>query len=144
MKLNLSVLIALLLIPVFVLLFELSLYNYLLYHTIIEFFAVFVGLSLTLLSLATVRVSSNKLFVKIGVLYFFVSLVDFVHTLGYKGMNIFHTWTANQPTQLWILGRFLEVFGMFTIFFLPGLRNDCGAIAFLPVRIFPRCNFTKR
>lgn len=132
MKLNLSVLIALLLIPVFVLLFELSLYNYLLYHTIIEFFAVFVGLSLTLLSLATVRVSSNKLFVKIGVLYFFVSLVDFVHTLGYKGMNIFHTWTANQPTQLWILGRFLEVFGMFTIFFLPGLRND-GFIIFLSI-----------
>ncbi|MEN3043366.1 MAG: MASE3 domain-containing protein, partial [Fervidobacterium sp.] len=34
----------------------------------------------------------------VGVIYLFTSIVDYVHTLAYKGMNIFTVWTANQPT----------------------------------------------
>lgn len=117
-----SVLITVSLILIFGVLYEVSLVNYLLYHTVIEFFAIFVGLSLTLISITTINTSKNRLFTKIGLLYLFVSTVDFVHTLGYKGMNIFPNWTANEPTQLWILGRSLEVFGMFLLFPLR-LRN---------------------
>jgi len=106
------------LVVVFLVLYEISFYNYLLYHTTIEFFAIFVGFSLSLIAFSTRSICKNKLFAKIGIIYFFVSATDFIHTLAYKGMNIFHGWTANEPTQLWILGRTLEIGGFFALYFL--------------------------
>ena len=106
------------LLVTFLVLYYISFYNYLFYHTTIEFFAIFVGFSLSLVAFATRNISKNKLFAKIGIIYFFVSSTDFIHTLAYKGMNIFHGWTANEPTQFWILGRMLERGGFVALYFL--------------------------
>lgn len=103
---------------VFLVLYDISLYNYLFYHTTIELFAIFVGFSLSLIAIVTLPISRNKLFTKIGIIYLFVAIVDYVHTLAYKGMNIFAGWTANEPTQLWILGRTMEAIGFFLLFYL--------------------------
>lgn len=106
---------------IFLALFFVAQNNSLLYHAIIEFFAIFTGLSIVLISFATREFNQNKIFLKFGTVYLFVSGVDFLHTLAYKGMGVFRGWTANQPTQFWIAGRSLEVLGFFLILFVPGL-----------------------
>ncbi|HOJ89091.1 MAG TPA: MASE3 domain-containing protein [Pseudothermotoga sp.] len=106
---------------IFLALFFVARNNFLLYHVIIEFFAIFTGLSIVLISFATREYNQNKIFLKFGTVYLFVSSVDFLHTLAYKGMGVFRGWTANQPTQFWIAGRSLEVLGFFLILFVPRL-----------------------
>lgn len=108
---------------IFSVLFSLARRNYVLYHTIIEFFAIFTGLSITLVSFATREFSENKIFTKFGLLYLFVSSLDFLHTLAYKGMGVFRGWTANQPTQFWIAGRLLETIGFFLVAFFQKLSE---------------------
>lgn len=118
---------------IFSVLFFLARRNYVLYHTIIEFFAIFTGLSITLVSFATWEFSRNKIFTKFGILYFFVSSVDFLHTLAYKGMGVFRGWTANQPTQFWIAGRLMETIGFFLIVFFPRLGEKAILSVFGPL-----------
>lgn len=121
-------------IAIFLILYDVSLYNYLLYHTTIELFTIFVGLSISLVALVTMNIGKNKIFILIGTLYLYVSIIDYVHTLAYKGMNIFPTWTANEPTQLWILGRLLQALGIFFIFYL-GVDKLKNRFFFLGVTI---------
>jgi diguanylate cyclase (GGDEF)-like protein/PAS domain S-box-containing protein len=44
----------------------------------------------------------------LGIAYLFVGFIDIIHTLAYSGMGIFLEHDANLPTQLWIIGRYLE------------------------------------
>ncbi|KAF2957949.1 diguanylate cyclase [Thermotoga sp. Ku-13t] len=108
---------------IFIALFFVARKNYLLYHSIIEFFAIFTGLSISLVSFATRGFNQNRIFMKFGIVYLFVPIVDFLHTLAYKGMDVFRNWTANQPTQFWIVGRSLEVLGFFLILFFPKITE---------------------
>ncbi len=121
-------------IAIFLILYDVSLYNYLLYHTTIELFTIFAGLSISLVALVTMNIGKNKIFILIGILYLYVSIIDYVHTLAYKGMNIFPTLTANEPTQLWILGRLLQALGTFFIFYL-GVDKLKNRLFFLGVTI---------
>jgi len=50
----------------------------------------------------------NNYLLFLGIGYFFVGLVDTIHTLSYKGMGVFPGYDANLPTQLWIAARYLE------------------------------------
>ncbi|TYB92277.1 MAG: HD domain-containing protein [Kosmotoga sp.] len=84
--------------------------NYLLFHSIIEISAIVVASMVVLI--AFISYKENNFLIRLGVLYSFILVTDFLHTMAYKGMSVFHGWTANQPTQLWILGRGIEVFGM--------------------------------
>ncbi|WP_041075489.1 sensor domain-containing diguanylate cyclase [Thermotoga caldifontis] len=110
--------------------------NYLLYHSIIEFFAIFTGLSISLVSFATRGFNQNRIFMKFGIVYLFVPIVDFLHTLAYKGMGVFRNWTANQPTQFWIAGRSLEVLGFFLILFFPKITERALFFLFGPLTAF--------
>jgi len=123
-------------IPVFAALFFLSRINYLLYHTIIEFFAIFTGLSIGLIAYATRGFNQNRIFIKFGVVYVFVAIVDFLHTLAYKGMGVFPNWTANQPTQFWIAGRLLETLGFVLILYFPKLSERTLFFLFGPLTTF--------
>lgn len=84
--------------------------NYLLFHSIIEVSAIVVASMVVLV--AFIGYKKNNFLIRIGILYLFILIIDFLHTMAYKGMGVFPDWTANQPTQLWILGRGIEVFGM--------------------------------
>lgn len=134
---------------ILILLFLLSRYNYLSYHTVIELFAIFTGFSITLVAFSTKKLAENPVFTKFGVLYLFVSSVDFLHTTSYKGMAIFPNWGADQPTQFWIIGRLLETVGFVTILFLSKMKEKyfsliVGTITISSVvsvffKIFPKC-----
>jgi hypothetical protein len=42
-----------------------------------------------------------------GVSSVFVSLIEILHTLTFKGLGVFPAGGANLPTQLWIAFRYL-------------------------------------
>ncbi len=85
-----------------------SLYSFLLFHSIAEIFSIIVMGSIFALAWNTRHWMENDYFLFIGIAFLFVSLIDFLHTLAYKGMNIFPGYDANLPTQLWILARYIQ------------------------------------
>ena len=85
-----------------------SLYSYLLFHSLAEIFSIVVAFAIFILAWNARRFLDNNYLLLIGIAYFFVAILDLVHTLAYKGMGIFQAYDADLPTQLWIAGRYLE------------------------------------
>jgi hypothetical protein len=50
----------------------------------------------------------NNLFKLVGISAFFIGIIDLLHTLSYKGMNLFEGYDSDLPTQLWIVARFIQ------------------------------------
>jgi diguanylate cyclase (GGDEF)-like protein/PAS domain S-box-containing protein len=84
-----------------------SLYSYLLFHTLVEVFTVIVMSSIFLLAWNTRQWMEENYFLFIGIVFLFVAFIELIHTLAYKGMDIFHGYGPNLPTQLWILARYM-------------------------------------
>ncbi|MCX7815978.1 MAG: diguanylate cyclase [Syntrophales bacterium] len=82
--------------------------NYLLFHSIAEIFSIVIACCIFILAWNTKNFISNNYLLFLGIAYLFVGIIDFVHTLAYKGMNIFVGYDANLPTQLWIAARYTE------------------------------------
>ncbi|HEN20852.1 MAG TPA: diguanylate cyclase [Desulfobacteraceae bacterium] len=85
-----------------------SIYSYILFHIIAEGFSIVIAVSLFLIVWNTRKLSINNYILFISIGFFFSGLIDFVHTLAYKGMGIFQEFDANLPTQLWIISRYLQ------------------------------------
>lgn len=82
--------------------------NFLLFHTVAELFSIVIAFGIFIVAWNTRRFASNNYLLFLGIIYLFVAIIDLTHTLAYKGMNIFHGYGANLPTQLWIGARYLE------------------------------------
>ncbi len=87
-------------------LFFISNYSYLLFHSLIEIFAILVASAVFVIGWNSV--SENRFFKFVGVSYIFIAAIDILHTLSYSGTGIFPGYDANLPTQLWILARYIE------------------------------------
>lgn len=85
-----------------------SLYSYLLFHSLTEIFSIVIGWSIFVLAWNSQQRLENHHLLFLGVAFFFISLLDMLHTLAYKGMGIFPTHDANLATQLWIAARYLQ------------------------------------
>ena len=99
---------AILALGVFACLYVSSLYSYLLFHGIAEIFSILVCACIFIITLNSRRFIQNGYLLFIGVAYFFVAVIDGIHTLAYKGMGVFPGYDANLPTQLWIAARYLQ------------------------------------
>ncbi|RLM57591.1 PAS domain S-box protein [Halobellus sp. Atlit-31R] len=82
--------------------------NYLLFHSLVELFAITVAFAVFVIVWNARDELDTAYFAVIGVGYLFVGGIDLLHTLAYKGMGVFPAAGADLPTQLWILGRYLE------------------------------------
>lgn len=98
---------AFLLAPV-ALLIAVSFQNYLLFHTLVELFTVVIAVLLCVVAWQTYRFSHNHFLMYLACGYFWIGSLDLVHTLIYKGMNIFPVVVANPATQFWIATRYFE------------------------------------
>ncbi len=87
-------------------------YNYVLFHTLAEMFAVVVFMCIFVITFNARRFLNNNYLVFIGLAYLFVGGVDLLHALAYKGMGVFPGTGANLATQLWLLGRYLQTFSL--------------------------------
>lgn len=92
---------------VFVLLYMSSKYNYLLFHTLAEFFSICIAITVFLITWNSVRFLQNHYLIVVGLAYLFIGFLDLFHTISYKGMAIFvdYDYHANQ---LWIAARYFE------------------------------------
>ena len=101
-------------------LYALSRTNYLLYHSLIELFAVGVAVSVFTIGWNTRHiVTSNTLFL-LAVAYGCIAGLDLLHTLAYSGMGVFPDRGSDLPTQLWIATRFLEALSLLAAALLLG------------------------
>ncbi|MFX0114875.1 MAG: MASE3 domain-containing protein [Candidatus Hodarchaeota archaeon] len=101
-----------------------SLYSYLLFHTLAEIFSIVIAFSIFVIAWNTRRISGNKYFLFLGISYLFIGGIDLIHTLAYKGLEIFQGYDANLPTQLWISARYLESISLFVAVFIIGKEID--------------------
>jgi signal transduction histidine kinase/CheY-like chemotaxis protein len=96
-----------------------SFYNYLLFHSLAEFFSIVIGCGIFMVAWNGQRFLNNDYLLFLGTAYLFVAGIDFLHTLSYSGMGVFPNYDTNLPTQLWIVARYLESFSLvFAFFFL--------------------------
>lgn len=126
--------------------------NYLLFHSLVEVFAIIVAALIYVLGTQTYRHSQNDTFLFLGIAYLNVAILDFAHTLTYKGMGVFPAFDADIPTQLWIAGRFVEAFSFLIVLLLRerkinrrvvtaiyALITSLLLLSIMTFRIFPVC-----
>jgi PAS domain S-box-containing protein len=85
-----------------------SMYSYILFHIVAESFSIVIAFSLFMIAWNTRQLTTNNYVLFLSIAFLFAGLIDFVHTLAYKGMGIFQGFDANLPTQLWIAARYLQ------------------------------------
>jgi len=85
-----------------------NLYNYLLFHTLVEIFSVVVACGIFIIAWNTRRIMNNNYFLFVGIASLFVAFIEIAHILAYKGMGIFPGASADLATQLWITSRYLQ------------------------------------
>ena len=105
-----------------------SLYSYLLFHSLIEIVTIAIALALFILTWNTRAYSENSCLRLLGIGYAFSALIDLVHTLAYKGMNVFPDYGANLPTQLWIAARYLQTVTLVAAPLVLGRRLHDGVV----------------
>lgn len=99
-----------LIIPVIVtiILFAISQYNYLLFHTLAEFIAVSIGMLMFAVAWNTYKYSRNNFLMFVASAYFWIAIIDLFHALAYKGMNIFPIMNESPAIELWLSARYME------------------------------------
>jgi len=99
-----------------------SLYNYLLFHSIAEGFIIVIAICIFLIAWNSRRITDNDYFTFLSIAFLFIGGIEFLHMLGYPGMNIFIGYGTNLATQLWILVRYLESISFLIATILLGKR----------------------
>jgi len=85
-----------------------SYYNYLLFHTLAEFFSIVIGGGIFVICWNSKKYIDNSFFLVVGISFVFIGFIDLIHSLAYTGMPIFPDYDSNLPTQLWITARYLQ------------------------------------
>ncbi|NJD90303.1 MAG: hypothetical protein FIA91_02105 [Geobacter sp.] len=85
-----------------------SLYSYLLFHSLVEITTIAISFTLFIIAWHAGKFLANDCLKFLGIGYAFIAVLDLLHTLAYKGMNVFPGYNANLPTQLWIAARYLQ------------------------------------
>jgi PAS domain S-box-containing protein len=111
--------------------------GYLLFHVLIELFAVIVGIAIAIIAYYMYKFTRNDFLLFMGIGFFWTALLDLFHMLSYYGMNIFADVTTQNPsTTLWIFARLFQIT---TLLVAPFIRFDtisprivfalCGVLA---------------
>jgi signal transduction histidine kinase len=130
-----------------------SRYSYLLFHSVAEIFSIVIACGVFMLSWNSRERGRTDALTFLGIACLFVALIDLVHTLAYRGMNIFPA-DSNTPTQLWIAARYLQsltlvLFGIIVrserkppyalVFAAYGTVTALVLACIYPWRLFPFC-----
>ncbi len=103
-----------------------SIYNFLLFHSLAEFFSIFIAFTVFSIAWNSKKFSDNHYILFLGIAFAFIGTIDLVHLLAYKDMNVFTNYDANLPTQLWIAARYLQALTLLIapIFFVRKLKYN--------------------
>jgi len=109
-----------------IVLYIISLNNYLLFHGIVELVGIAIAFSIFILVWNTRKFLPDAFFLIIGISLLFTGSLDLIHTLAFKGMGVFAGNSADLPTQLWIAARYFQVIAIFiaTLFIGKSITKD--------------------
>jgi diguanylate cyclase (GGDEF)-like protein/PAS domain S-box-containing protein len=82
--------------------------SYLLFHTVVEIFAIVVSVSILLFVWVGRRYITNGYLIVLGGSYGVIALMDVFHTLTFRGMNILALNSLNFSPDFWLSARLLE------------------------------------
>lgn len=99
---------------ILVLLLVMQYFNFALFHTVAELFAVIVAVSVFMVMWNSRRFLDNNYLLFLGISLLFVAAIDVAHLITYRGVGIVPDVGVDVPTQFWIAGRFLQA-GVFLI-----------------------------
>lgn len=95
-------------ITIIILLYLISLNNYLLFHIVIELFSVYFAYVIFLIVWKSRSRLENRYLLVLGAGYFFVGSFDFLSTLAFHHMRVFLGFDTDLTAKFWIVARFLE------------------------------------
>ncbi len=137
---------------VFALLFVMSRYDYLLFHSIAEIFSSVIAMTIFIIAWHTRRHLDNDFLLFLGIAFLFIGAIDLLHMLAYKGMGVFDGYDTDLPTQLWIAARYMQALSLLLapLFLTRKLKVQAAFIIYSVVtallllsvftfRIFPAC-----
>jgi signal transduction histidine kinase len=107
---------------IFALLYYLSLYSYLLYHSLAEIFSIVIAAGIFMVAWNSRKFMDNNYFLFIGISYLFVAFLDLIYTLVYPGMGVFPGYGSNLAAQLWISARYVESIALLVAIFFIGRK----------------------
>lgn len=107
-----------------VLLLPLLSYNGLIFHTLIESFAIIIAILAFVVVYSTYPFSQSHHLMFVGCGYFWVGILDFCHTVSFSTLAPLIDVSSGATIQFWIAARFLEA----------------GVLLFLPSFIFKKVN----
>lgn len=126
--------------------------NFPFFHIIVELFSIVVACGIFIISWHTRHLHENGFITFLGVSSLSVAIIDLLHVLTYKGLEVMPQSGAPVATQLWIAGRFLQATSILLAFFFlqRRLRDTTLLVTFLSVtallissifvwKIFPDC-----
>ncbi len=105
-----------------------SVYSYLLFHTLAEFFSIVIACGMFMVAWNSRRFMDNHYLLFMGIAYLFVGGLDLVHTLSFKGMRIFGEGDTNTATQFWIAARYMESLSLLISPFMLNRRLHSGGL----------------
>ncbi len=122
-----------LLIIATVFLWLVSLYNFALYHTTVEFITIAISVAIFLLVWKSRRIIDNNYLLFVGITFVFIAILDFFHTLVYQGVGIFPDGGGALSTRFWIAARYLQAvtFLAAPLFIRRNIRLDLVALVYL-------------
>ncbi|MDY0130122.1 MAG: MASE3 domain-containing protein [Methanosarcina vacuolata] len=95
-------------ITIVILLYLISLNNYLHFHIVIELFSVYFAYVIFLIVWKARSHLENRYLLILGVSYFFVGSFDFLSALAFHHTGAFPGFGTNLTAQFWTISRFLE------------------------------------
>ena len=106
-------------------LLPISLHSQLLFHTLVELFAVLIAITCFVVAWNTYAFSRNHHLMFLGIGYLWVGVIDLGHTLTFPGMP-FSGANNNTTVQLWVVARSTEAILMLLAPLVIGLRFHRG------------------
>lgn len=83
-----------------------------LFHLLAELASIVIAFSIFLLAWPSRRLLVHDYLLFFGFVYLTVGSIDLAHTISYKGMGILVVESADPPTQLWIIARYIEALAL--------------------------------
>jgi hypothetical protein len=105
MKFKQKLSLEIILLTILILGFDLIINNYLFFHVIVELFSIVILFVLFSITWNARRFLENRYLVFVGIAAAFIGVLDLLHTLTYKGMNIIES-PLFYANQFWIATRF--------------------------------------
>jgi diguanylate cyclase (GGDEF)-like protein/PAS domain S-box-containing protein len=83
-------------------------FGYLVFHVLAEGFSIVIAMSAVTVTSASKQFTKDRFLIYIGIGIGWCAVLDVVHTLAFKGVDLLPVDGANTATQLWIAARYLQ------------------------------------